>query len=194
MTEQKSEKKRGKRAEPTLEELEFIYERLPDRSDKDIVDDIQDETIFPPRSDAFIKRRRREYEVAEKVIMRRNEGAYDPDVAKRQKRHYERLAERAQEILECLKTYFPYVDNRRIVECLVEEDDRVAATLLSKSNLLSSCLLTHLKNEYSQLNILLNWEELIISDIEKWELIHILGSKAEKGTFKGTCDICENRD
>ena len=192
MTEQKNKKKSGKRAEPIRQELEFIYERLPKLSDKAIVDDIRGETSFPERSIGFIKRRRREYEVAEKVIMQRNEGAHDIDVVKHQKKHWERLADRSQEILDHLKTYSPYVDNSPIIEYLVEEKDFAIISLLSDYR--SNCLLTHLRNEHSQFSTLPSWGDLVIRNIGDWDLIRILGSKAEKGVFAGKCDACKDWD
>ncbi|MFC1955553.1 hypothetical protein ACFLWZ_03330 [Chloroflexota bacterium] len=57
----------GKKAEPTSEELEFIHSLLGRLSDAEVLEEMQD-TEFPVRSSGFIKRRRREYNAAKKVL------------------------------------------------------------------------------------------------------------------------------
>jgi hypothetical protein len=49
----------GKKAEPSTEELEFIYARVDKLSDEEILDEMQVEP-FPLQSPGFIKRRRKE--------------------------------------------------------------------------------------------------------------------------------------
>ena len=57
----------GKKAEPTEEELEFIYSCLERLSDREVLEEMQD-TEFPLRSLGFIKRRRREFRAAKRVL------------------------------------------------------------------------------------------------------------------------------
>jgi len=189
MNKEKPDKKRGKRAEPTSEELEFIYERLPVKSDKDIIDDMQDETTFPPRGIGFIKRRRKEFNVLKMVSAKRAEGAYDTDRIERQKRHWTRLAERAQELLDELKTFFPYTKDYTIADAITSNDDDYEfATLLEDFR--SYCLLSHIKAELSEFENLKSWPELKISDIPL--LISTLGLRAENQQFVGKCGVCED--
>jgi len=82
----------GKRAEPTAEELEFIYERLPKLSDQEILEEMQD-TEFPQRSIGFIKRRRRGFNAAKRVLQIELEKEIDPIVTKRKEEHFNYLAE-----------------------------------------------------------------------------------------------------
>jgi arsenate reductase-like glutaredoxin family protein len=57
----------GKKAEPSTEELEFIYARVDKLSDEEILDEMQDEP-FHLRSPGFIKRRRKEFTAAKTLI------------------------------------------------------------------------------------------------------------------------------
>ena len=187
---QKRPRKRGKRAEPTSGELEFIYESFArNRSDFEVVDDLPEKGYSIRRSIRFIKKRRREFDLVGKVLIRQSEGAFDPDEFKRKKRHQERLAERAQQILKYLKRYYPHMNDYRIGDCLVGSGDSAASSLLADYR--SSCLLAHLKNEYPELSALLDWENLVISNIDKWDLMNILGKKADEAVFKGKCDLCK---
>ena len=64
---QKSGKLKGKKAEPSAEELELIYGLIArGLSDTEILEEMQD-TEFPMRTSGFIKRRRREYSAARKI-------------------------------------------------------------------------------------------------------------------------------
>ena len=64
---QKSGKLKGKKAEPSVEELELIYSLIArGLSDTEILEEMQD-TEFPMRTGGFIKRRRREYSAARKI-------------------------------------------------------------------------------------------------------------------------------
>ena len=57
--------KGGKKAEPTAEELEFIYSKIEEKlGDSEILEEMQSEEVFPLRSIGSIKRRRREYNAA----------------------------------------------------------------------------------------------------------------------------------
>jgi len=52
----------GKKAEPTAEELEFIYSRLGRLSDQEVLEELES-AEWPKRSVGFIKRRRKELNV-----------------------------------------------------------------------------------------------------------------------------------
>jgi hypothetical protein len=87
-----SNKPVGKKAEPTTEELEFIYGRLPKLSDQEILEEMQSEE-FPLRSLGFIKRRRREFNTSKKVLQVELQREVDPVAAKRREEHFNHLAE-----------------------------------------------------------------------------------------------------
>jgi len=88
----------GKKAEPTQEELEFIYERLGRLSDQELLEEMQD-TEFPLRSLGFIKRRRREYNAAKKVLQELIRKQIDPVIIKRKEQHFDHLADIAKALL-----------------------------------------------------------------------------------------------
>ena len=116
------------------------------------------------------------------------EGIYDSDKIKRKKKHRQRLSDRAEEILNHINEYYPWVEDYTLVECVVGEDLEFDRLL---QDYLSGCLFVHLKNEYPVFSKLKSWSDLPINHIREWDLINILGSKAEKGIFKGKCDICK---
>ena len=63
----KSDKLKGKKAEPSVEELELIYSLIVrGLSDMEILEEMQG-TEFPVRTGGFVKRRRREYGAARKI-------------------------------------------------------------------------------------------------------------------------------
>jgi hypothetical protein len=188
MTDEKQRKTSGKAAEPTIEELEFIYERLPKESNKEIVDDMNDETNFPRRTVAFIERRRKEYKVAKDIIGKRTEGAFDTDIVESRKRHRNRLAERAQELLNELKRFSPYTDEIMLADVVIENDDFSLGTLLDDFR--SCCLFSHLQAEIPTLNSHESWSELKISEIAP--LISVLGRMAEDQQYIGKCKVCKD--
>lgn len=98
----------GKAAEPTAEELEFIYSRLK-LSDSEVLEEMQDQP-FPLRSKGFIKRRRREFDVAKKVLRAQLEKELDPVKAKMREEHYRKMADVAYGIL---KTTLYDIDDMR---------------------------------------------------------------------------------
>lgn len=66
---QKRGKFRGKKAEPSVEELEFIYDLLARGfSDQEVLEEMQGREEFLLRTAGFIKRRRREYNVAKRIF------------------------------------------------------------------------------------------------------------------------------
>lgn len=98
MHEEQEEKKVGKAAEPTGEELEFIYSRLERMSDSAILEEMQD-TEFPLRTKRFIKRRRKEFSAAKRVLEIQIQKESDPITAKRKEEHFDRLADITAQLL-----------------------------------------------------------------------------------------------
>lgn len=100
-------KKVGKAAEPSAEELEFIYSLLDKRSDSEILDEMQ-EKGFPLRSVGFIKRRRKEFNAAGRVLEEQLKREVDPIVTKLKEDHFAYMADIA---LALLTTTHSYLDN-----------------------------------------------------------------------------------
>lgn len=87
MEYQKPFKKSGKREEPSDEELEFIHSRLlQGLSDREVLEEMQD-TAFPLRSLGFMKRRRKEFRAAKKVLEEKAKKEFDPVLAEYRKEH-----------------------------------------------------------------------------------------------------------
>jgi len=186
---EEKKKRGGKKEEPTKIELEFIHERFArGLTNREILEDIQDELTLP-RKLAFIVRRRKEFDVVKTVLTKQTEGTYDSDNIENKKKHWQRLSDRAGEIMNYFKRYRPYTDDCPLIEYMVDGEDLELDSLVDDYR--SLCLLTHLKNEYSKLSGLKSWDDLPINRIREWDLIKILGTKAETGLFKGKCDICK---
>jgi hypothetical protein len=90
----------GKQAEPSTEELVFIYTRVDRLSDKEILEEMQDEA-FPLRGPGFIKRRRKEFAAAKTVMKNKGiaeeELIKDPLIIEAKKKHFEELCEYIRE-------------------------------------------------------------------------------------------------
>ena len=88
----------GKKAEPSAEELEFIYARVDRLSDEEILEEMQSDD-FPARSAGFIKRRRKEFAAAKTVIKAKGtaeeeeEALKDPLIIEAKKKHFEDLCQ-----------------------------------------------------------------------------------------------------
>lgn len=190
MKSEKPIRKSGKGAEPTSEELEFIFERFASKdSDNEVLEALDSEGFPLRRSIGFIKKRRKEFEIAKKIIAKQAEGAYDIDAIERQKRHWTRLAEKAQELLDHLKSYFPFIEDYTIAEIAVNNDDFECINLMTDYR--TKCLLSHMKAELPELEELKTWDDLKISDIND-RLLDTLGLRAENQQFVGICEVCKD--
>jgi len=182
------EKRGGKKEEPKSGELEFIHECFArGLSNSETLDEMQDE-VFPLRELPFIARRRKEFDAVKKVLDKRHEGAYDTDIFKRKKTHWDRLAQRAQEFSDRLKAFFPYTDDYILADAVIENDDYELGTLLDDFR--SFCLFSHLKTELTALKNLKSLSELKINDIP--QILSTLGLQAEKQQFVGKCEVCKD--
>ncbi len=79
-------KQLGKPTEPSAEELHFIYSRLEHLSDPEILRETQDKR-FPHRTGVFIRRCRKEYTAAKKVLQSQATGVPDSAAAGDNGRH-----------------------------------------------------------------------------------------------------------
>lgn len=87
------------------------------------------------------------------------------------------------------------VENR---DLLLEKHDAPDELELEPTDpLLLDCLVTHLQSEYkdesSEIQKLKSWRGLTRRDIPD-RLMEILGIVSNRGTFVGTCSICESWD
>ena len=202
----------GKKAEPTVEELEFIYERLPKLSDQEVLEEMQD-TEFPRRSPGFIKRRRREFNTARKVLQVQLEKEVNPTIVKRREEHFGDLADIAKSLLangldsgSCpgwtaatpsqVKYLLPSENAASGYDELTKEqlasrlNSNIASVLKEKDWFFRKCFIPHLRSELPQeLKTKLFFK---VVEEQPYELIEILRLLAARRTFKGTCPVCED--
>ena len=181
----------GKKEEPSYEELEFIFERiLKGLSDSEILVDMQNEP-FLLRKPGFIKRRRKEFDVAKRVIALKATGAYDTDIVERKKKHMKRLSEKTEEFIIGLKKLSrtapgsPY----SLLEMGVENDDFELLELLNDFHV--KWMFFHMKDEIPALKVLSSWDDLKVKDITQ-ELLGKLSFRVERGGFTGKCEVCKD--
>ena len=190
MDNKKSEKP-GKGLEAFYQELEFIYKRIEKEPMSQIIDELIDGG-FPVRSEGFIKRRKKEFTAAKKVIGMQTEGAFDTDDIERRKRHRVRLSDRAQELLMELQEFFPYTNPDTLEDYVYATDDFSFANLITDFR--SQNLFDHLKSEIPEFKNLKEWKELKINSIQSSGLLDVLGRVAEQQQIKHKCDTCKDWD
>ncbi len=190
----------GKRAEPTVEELEFIYERLPKLSDQEILEEMQDEE-FPLRSLGFFKRRRREFNAAKKVLQIQLEKEIDPIVTKRKEEHFNYLAEIVSSIIPEKTTIIETVGSEYVVTVANGKQTKLTHEQLASS---VKGFLEEAAKKYGHRDVykyLLPHLEAEIAETEGKELdtfikenplklYETLRFLADKRIFKGECPIC----
>ena len=188
----KDSMKVGKKQEATQEELEFIYQRLPKLSDREIKVEMEDEG-FTERSLGFIKRRRIEFNVANKTIAKKATGAYDIDIVEQKRKHMKRLSEKTEEFIIALRRISRTVSGSpySLLEMGVENDDFELLELLNDFHV--KWMFSHMKDEIPALKDLSSWEGLKVKDITQ-ELLGKLSFRAECGDFPNKCEICEDWD
>ena len=117
-----TERKKGTGYDPSREELEFIYERIPQLSDGEILEEMKD-VSFPVRKSGFIKKRRKELDAAKTVLREQVKKEIDPITIERKKAHYEVLASIASTLIENnLNTVTPTRENVTSPEYVIFED------------------------------------------------------------------------
>jgi len=202
----------GKKAEPTVEELEFIYEHLAKLSDQEVLEEMQD-TEFPRRSLGFIKRRRREFNTAKRVLQLQLEKEVNPIVLKRREEHFADLADIAKSLLangldsvSC--PGWTTNQSREVKYLLPSETTASGYDELTKEQLTSHlnsnmdaiptdrdwffrhCFIPHLKSELPKELTTEPFFKLV--EEQPYELIETLRVLAARGIFKGTCPVCED--
>ena len=179
---------KGKKAEPTREELEFIYSRLEKLSDRAILEDMEEDTKFSRRSLGFITRRRKEFAAAKTVLEELVKKEFDPVLAQRKKEHWYDLAETARKLSLNLECYSP----SEVIKPYITYDPRGMGGLEEDiDDYLGTCLLSHLKAEFPELFSMDTWQEIYEQE-NKRQLFETLKLVANRRTFEGKCDICKD--
>ncbi len=192
----------GKGKGPTKEELEFIYALIPIQSNASIIDELID-AGFPKRETQSITSRRKEYSAAKKALEIQLKREIDPVIVKHKLEHFKSLCETLYYFVE-----EDSLDNVRIKHyddgtCdytlnngngAVLSHEQYTAVVIGKVELAREgipafdmkCLLNHLIADYPDMN-----------KIEKWvannpyEFMQRVITLLQRGTFIGTCPVCE---
>ena len=194
----------GKGAEPTMEELEFIYARIPLLSDGEILQEMQEETQFPVRkTKGFIKRRRKEYSAAQKVLEVVVKKELDPATGRVKVKHWVDLAEAAKTMRRNIKL-IRLTDGDLIGNILSGSIDTISTTGLFNSKhretltrvdrMDAENLLTHLKAEFRQFDEIYDWERQSQLDIVNKisdDMLKKLDIVSHRRWFMGSCRVCE---
>jgi len=161
-------KKRGnKSAEPKAEELEFIYQRIDRLSDQEILDQMQEED-FQLRSTGFIKRRRKEYTAAKKILENTLNQEIEPSIVKAIDNHHSEIHSLIEKWLDAFPDHWPllqeFKDNDRFIwRVWPWADKKITISELNSvcSDTLFSCLREHLPSE-NFWNCYSDWEATAI--------------------------------
>jgi len=196
-------KKAGKGLEPTIEELEFIYARIPLLSDGEILQEMQEETQFPVRQTGSIKRRRKEYHAAQKVLEVAVKKELDPATARVKVKHWIDLAEAAKTIRRNINL-IRLTDGDLVGNILSGSIDTTSTTDLfgskhkeplarvDRTN--AENLLTHLRTEFRQFDEIYDWERLsqlaIVNNISN-DMLKKLDTVSHRRWFMGSCRVCK---
>jgi len=181
----------GKKEEPSYEELEFIQESiLQGLSDNEILVDMQKQP-FLLRTAGFIKRRRKELDVAKKVIAKKAQGAYDTDTIERKKKHRDKLSEMTGIFVKALGEIHQATlgANYSLLEMGIENDDFRLLELLNDFHV--KWMFSHMQADIPALENLVGWEDLKVKDITQ-ELLRALSLRAERRDFQGKCEVCKD--
>jgi len=194
-------KKVGKAAEHTIEELQFIYGRSQEGlSDRDIVERPAFVDIAY-RHSSSLKRRHREYEAAKKVLEELLKKNVDPVLARHRIRHWNDLANTAGTIRSNIK---------KVRRASAELIGNILSGSISNpiifgfghkesldraDSLFAGCLLSHLREEFSEFRGLSSWDSLRKGDIDNLiteKMLRTLDKLSHDKVFSGTCIICRS--
>jgi hypothetical protein len=202
----------GKKAEPGAEELEFIYGLLDNNSDAEVLEEMKKEE-FPVRSPGFIKRRRKEFGAAKKVLEQTLKKSIDPVIAKMKARHFIEMADMASVLITNeLDTVIKFESDKQGDNAITpkieywwgEYEERRQIDTAAMSELLNDnlealnhishpykvqCLLTHLKAEFPDAkkgSNIFSFKENSYKFIEHCRIL------VEGKIFIGACPVCED--
>lgn len=192
-------KARGKQAEPTGEELEFIYSKFLEKlSDPEVLEEMKDQP-FSLRSRGFLKRRRKEFNAAKYVMLEQIKEEYS-DIKQKKEKHFEQLVEIAKFILG-VNAGTRYLSDNEFLLVQVKE----GYATINREELISDLRdsVEAAKQEYSYMNLFNHFLTHIKADIPSfedfdvyvesspWELIEKLKLIVLKNEFKGKCQVCD---
>jgi len=193
----------GKKAEPTPEELEFIYSKIEDKlSDSEILEEMQSEA-FLLRTPGSIKRRRREYYAAKRVFEALVNKKLDPAITRQRIRHWNELAEAAKKLkrnIDLVKRseeelFGNILSGWVSTSALVIFNDKHKTALERVDSLVAEGLLSHLKAEFKQFDAIEGWRLLTKQDIERIitkDMLRKLDKVSHRKTFRDSCTICRS--
>ena len=166
------QKKVGKAAEPKNEELEFIYCRIEEGLPDDvIIEELVDYQLIA-RSGGFIKRRRREYHAAKKVLEEILKKKVDPVLARQRIRHWNELADAARDIRRNIDRVRQ--SSYELIGSIVSGSIAAPVTfgpkhetrLLGVNSFVAEGVLSHLQAEFEEFHSIANWRLLNKQDIQ----------------------------
>jgi hypothetical protein len=191
----------GKRSEPSQEELEFIYSRIGKMSDKAVLEEMQEEAMFPLRSIGFMTRRRKEFNATRKVLQEQLAKEIDPINVERKNAHFKQMTIVAEDILGYMANVKHIggdeyewvrlepgpvtVDRKELIKDLKTNIEEVRQKYRSLD--LFENFLQHLEAEEPSCKELEQYVETY-----PWELVKLLKLLASRGEFKGKCPVCED--
>lgn len=199
----------GKASEPTKEELEFIYTRIPTQSDTSIIEELID-AGFPRRCTQSITRRRKEYSAAKRVLEEQLRREIDPVITPRRVEHFNQLVDIAETlIMDSLNTVTTTREDVTNPEYVGYEDGVYESPEypVSREQLVTA-LDQHIEIVYTKYTAVKFSQQFIphliaeIPDIatnglgsyiteHPYELIDTLRILVDRKTFKGKCPVCE---
>jgi hypothetical protein len=154
-------------------------------SDREILDAMQmdmDNEISTKRSLGFIKRRRKEFSIAKRVLLGKLDEKY--------KNHMVLLSNTTDELVKILMPMWPFVGDETLEFVVGESEDweETARILISPE---TKWLFSHVKKEIPKLRTTDNWIHLKISDFSE-EMIDKLREYSERKEFPGKCEVCRD--
>jgi hypothetical protein len=202
------EKAVGKKAEPTVDELEFIYARIEENlPDSEIIMELINDG-FPERTTGSIKRRKKEYYAAKKVLEEFVSKKVDPVSSEQKIRHWNDLADTAKKLYRNLDTVKK--SNGKLSgdilsgsmisghqESPLVLDAKYKTPLERVNRQLAEGLLSHIQAEFHEFNNFTDWRLLKEEDIKSIvtrEMLRDLENVSHRRTFRKSCAICKPWD
>ena len=194
----------GKQPGPSSEELEFIFRcflrNLPTR---EVLEEMED-TEFPHRNPRFINERRRHFDVVRKVLEGEIQTNVAPIITNQRREHFGQLTEIAKMLIVGLEHIEPWEDGKDAIYVGPRELDAVIpieelSTVLDK-NLNAACVrfseydvyhcfASHLEEEHTEIKSKGFKEYLAWYPLKSIQMLSLL---IRRGTFKGTCPVCQD--
>ena len=185
----------GKGKSPTSNELKFVYEMIAEGySDTDILAKYEELKrhgklgSLPYRQDTrFIRQRRKEFETARKILEGKFKVTSVPDFVIK---HWDDLAKTAKQFVSI---WTAYLDSGRLVTgYIVDIDSAEFEHFTLENGYRAQLLLRHLKAEFpGEFSSITEWKQLLQDPLPP-ECFKKLLLVANRRTFQGTCEICQD--